>query len=205
MKKLLSTWCLLAMTVGTMMVMTGCSVGDDADSTDLPTAQPDNEAIVAESIYEGVWTVNKQVVDTARLVVSETMQVRLPERYLLSLCSFVSAEPCNTPTLIRLWTQGYSKQSQYHSFSASNTETADGQMIFNTCAFYANINGTMCRISLLSKDINANAVLQNATGQWTLVIPISAFLVRDLTTGESNMWELPNTITIYYNTKQRIG
>ena len=212
MNKLLRTCCLTVITVATMAMVTGCSAEDDADKAAMNESYS-HDGIVGEGIYEGEWTVNKKVVDTARLVVSATIQVRLPEEYLLGLCypdymdksSSLTVEPYNTPSSIQLLAQGYSEQSLYHSFASTNTQAIDGKILFNTCSFNAIINGTACRVSLLSKDNNGSAVLHNATGLWTLAIPISAFLITNLETGESTTKELPITTTIYYNTKQRIG
>lgn len=211
MNKMLRTWCLPAIVVAIMSVAAGCSVGDTADDYDS-YMESSKSYDVGKSIYEGEWTVNKQVVDTARLVVAGTIQVRLPENYLLGLCypgsndksSPVTVKPCNNAIKTGLLEQGYSEQSQYMAFTATTMQTADMQLLFNTCSFDAIVNGASCRISLLSKE-NASAVLRKASGQWTLAIPVSAFLVTDLSTGQTTTRELTATTILYYNTKQRIG
>ena len=47
---------------------------------------PQTNDVQANSVYDGVWTVDQQVVDTARLEVSTDMKIRLPEDYLTKLC-----------------------------------------------------------------------------------------------------------------------
>lgn len=216
MNKLLRIWCLLSITL-----VTGCSVGDDAYYTELRGMNEGNdyEAFMAEGTYEGEWTVNKQVVDTARLVVNKDMMlVRLPESYLLTYfyafnlpvdssgkpdhekMSEMTYVPQNTPIKILVSEQGYSEVSQYMTFKSATYSQSN----YSVCSFDAIICGEHCRISLLSKE-NATAVLQNATGQWTLGIPIDAFLVMNLDTDEQTIKELSNRVTIYYITRRRIG
>ncbi len=167
--------------------------------------------MVSQTVYEGEWTVNRQVVDTARLVVGPTLHVRLPESYLLSLCQsadksnlVAKAEPLNVPAEIQLVAQGYSEQSQYMAFASPTLLDANAELRFNTSSFSVLIDGRLHRVSLLCPD-NANAVMQTDMGQWTLGIPVSALLVTDMTTGQSVEHRLPGTVTIYYNTKRRIG
>lgn len=167
--------------------------------------------MVSQTVYEGEWTVNRQVVDTARLVVGPTLHVRLPESYLLSLCQsadksnlVAKAEPLNVPAEIQLVAQGYSEQSQYMAFAPSMLQDASAGVRFRASSFSVLIDDRLHRVSLLCQE-NANAVMQTATGQWTLGIPVSALLVTDMTTGQSVEHRLPGTVTIYYNTKRRIG
>ena len=75
----------IVLLIGIMIAMAGCSVGDTDGSADYNTEASSSNA-AGWGVYEGEWTVNKQVVDTARLVVAATMRVRLPEQYLLGLC-----------------------------------------------------------------------------------------------------------------------
>jgi hypothetical protein len=208
MNKLLKEWRIVTIVIVVMAVFASCSVGDDADSPDANMKDSYNAISKEVFLYEGEWTVNKQIVDTARLVVNEAIQIRLPESYLLSLCfnhETVTTAPSDyNPITIRLLTQGYSDQSLYLVFSSVTAQTPDNQLLFNTCSFEASVNGTPYSISLLSKE-NASAIYRNGTGQWTLAIPVSAFLITDLSTGTSDTRELPVTTMIYYNTKQRIN
>lgn len=229
MKRIGRKWWLQALAVAIISLTVACSV-DDADVYD---AVPSHNSVVATTgIYEGEWTVNKQVVDTARLVVTDNViQVRLPEKYLVStyllpfynsvffgnigdkngkggvnegvpIGGVVSYEFHDTPVTAQVSAQGYSEQSQYMSFMSSTM--LDGSLLtrFNAFSFEMAVNSMPFHIDLLSREY-ATAVIQNATGQWTLGIPIDGFLVKDLTTGESMVHEVSGTI-IYYNTKRRI-
>jgi len=187
-----------AIVVGT----TCCSV----NGTDDASAQSDAETLTP-AIYEGEWTVNKQVVDTARLVVGTPVRVRLPEEYLLSLCATTDDnaifEPQSVATEIWLYEQGYSEQSQYLTFSSEALQSSNAALRFNVCSFVADVNGKPHRFGLLCQD-NANAVIQKITGQWTLGIPLCAFLITDMATGQSDVYELPATVNLFYSTKQRV-
>ena len=158
-----------------------------------------------KGIYDGEWTVNRQVVDTARLVVSGPLRIRLPERYLLGLCfdDPSGAKSSNTPIVILTQAQGYSELSSYNSFYSSAKNDGPINMRFNTCYFDATIGGDTCRVALMSAE-NATAVWQKDTDQWTLAIPIDVFVVFNLTTGQNTEKTLASTQTLYYHTKKRI-
>lgn len=208
MNKKIMKMLLPSLLVCVISMMAGCSVNDE-EYVDLRPRISDD--IVYNSIYEGEWSVNRQVVDTARMVVKESgeIQVRLPERYLLSLCftdnTDMAIETSNLASLIEVHEQGYSETSQYMSVGSQTTQTNEAETFFVNCTFMATIDRKPFYISLLSKE-NATAVIQNTTGQWTLGIPIDCFFITNLvlSTHESKFVELPHTITIYYNTKRRI-
>ena len=197
--------------MATVLITTaGCSKGDENAYADA-NPQHTNNLNVGKSIYEGEWSVNKQVVDTARMVVSGSVSVRLPESYLLGLLQtdglnsgLDKAEPTNKPTKIRLTEQGYSDKSVYMAFDVYKTDSYSFQQLYCSCSFEAVINGTTCTISLLSKEY-ASAVFQQDAVQWTLAVPVNVLSITDRGTGE--YWEvtLPVSITLYYNTKTRIG
>ncbi len=189
------------------LMVTACAVGGD----DTYAAEKGSDAPVSQAVYEGEWTVNRQVVDTARLVVGPTLHVRLPESYLMGLCTSVDksgmtalAEPLGVAAEIRLVPQGYSEQSQYMAFASPTLLDANAELRFNTSSFSILIDGRLHRVSLLCPD-NANAVMQTDMRQWTLGITVSALLVTDTATGQSVEHKLPVAVTIYYNTKRRIG
>lgn len=224
MKRNVRNWWRAALLTVAMTALTmSCSV-DDADSR--PVMQSDAN-YSGSAIYDGEWTVNKQMVDTARLVVGadggfdvvQAMRVRLPERYLLSTyivplyaqaygykVDDVRFELANQPVNIGMETLGYSEQSKYMSFGSAPMQDADDKYVFLSCSFTAAINGTSYHVSLLAKE-KATAVMQYGTGQWTLAIPISGFLLADTTasTQAQLTLQLPVTFYLYYNTKTRIG
>ena len=166
---------------------------------------------VTFGIFEGEWTVNKQIVDTARLVMraNREIQVRLPESYLIGLyyteyTDKNNIEPGNKTTTIELTQQGYSTNSKYLTFSSETLQAEDARRFFVNCSFMVTINNEPFLVNLLSYE-NATAVMQTTTGQWTLGIPIDAFLIKNLTTGKSMERKLSIPATLYYNTKRRIG
>ena len=207
MKKFLSS-----LMVGMMVMMVGCSVNDDDVYVDLRNRLDDSMNSVA--VYDGEWTVNRQVVDTALLRVSEggnlEIRVRLPEHYLLGLCfpdggwdaDAEEVEPAGVPSQITAYVQGYSEQTQYLSFASTNQKSGS-LLLFSTCSMEAVINGSRCLVYLISRE-NAGAILQG-TGLWTLAIPVDYIVVVDETTGQNTTHELPATVTLYYNAKRRIG
>ena len=220
MKRIVRKWWLRALAAVMIPLTVACSVGDEDGYEAAPSF---DNAVATTGIYEGEWTVNKQVVDTARLVVADNViRIRLPEKYLVSTYRLVDVvypygapgdkgdkgdivgyELHNAPITVQVSAQGYSEQSQYMSFTSGTMQ--DGGLLtrFNTCSFEITLNDTPFRIGLLSREY-ATAVLQNATGQWTLGVPIDGFLIKNLTTGESKVHEISST-TIYYNTKRKIG
>ncbi len=181
--------------------LTSCST-DEAYSMDEAPLKHD---VIARVAYDGEWTVNSQVVDTARLVViDENMRIRLPESYLLGLCSSSASEatPTNAPIVIQTVMQGYSKLSNYNSFASEAKNDANNGMRFSTCSFMATIGGESCKVSIVSAE-NATAVWQKDTDQWTLAIPIDAIIVDHAATGQLTEHTLASTITLYYHTKKR--
>lgn len=200
-----------ALLAAVLITTAGCSKGDENAYADA-NPQHTNNLNVGKSIYEGEWSVNKQVVDTARMELNANgeIQLRLPESYLLGLC-FPEAtnevvKPSNVPSLVKVYQQGFSDTSQYMSLDPEMTQNANAERIFVNCSFLASVGRTPYSIHLLSKEL-ATAIIQNATGQWTLSIPIDGFVLTNLylsSTDESETVELPHTVTIYYNTKRRI-
>ena len=189
-------------------MMAGCSVNDE-EYVDLRPRIADSEVFY---IYDGEWSVNKQVVDTARMELNANgeIQLRLPESYLLGLCfpepTNEVVKPSNVPSLVKVYQQGFSETSQYMSLDYEMTQNDNAERIFVSCSFLASVGRTPYSIRLLSKEL-ATAIIQNATGQWTLSIPIDGFVLTNLylsSTDKSETVELPHTVTIYYNTKRRI-
>ena len=189
-------------------MMVGCHVNDE-EYVDLRPRIADDSEIIYN--FDGEWSVNRQVVDTARMELRENgkIEVRLPEHYLLSLCfpdkTDMAIETSNSASLIEVHEQGYSETSQYMSIGSDMTQTNEAETFFINSSFMAAIDRTPYSIQLLSREY-ATAVIQNTTGQWTLSIPIDGFLLTNLflSSRETELVELPQTVTIYYNTKRRI-
>ena len=193
-----------------LALLTACSV-EDADSN--AENMYSNDSVVPQALYDGEWTVNKQVVDTARLEVNGVLKVRLPEDYLTRLCfaelSSVTSGKAEQmamlkgqPAVIHFTDQGYTTTTSFANIGVAES-SLNGVVMFSHASFTVALNGVDYRMELLSKE-PGTAVYRNDTGLWTIAIPVSAFLVTNLNTQEESEHQLPSAVTIYYNAKKRI-
>lgn len=203
----------------TACLLTACSVGDDKLDKQLSV----NDMVVGAygAVFDGEWTVNKQVVDTARLEVLDVLKVRLPEEYLVACCypdkgesgtqPNSSVEYEGQPAMIPYINQGYTSNVTFAYLSADKSGTngmdsndgANGIGLFNSASFTVTIDGVEYYIALLSEEMGT-ALYINDTGLWTIGIPISSFHIVNKETNERKVHTLPTPITIYYNAKKRI-
>lgn len=188
---------------GLMALLTACSVGD-AESVV-------KQNIVAESVqhalYDGEWTVNKQVVDTARLEVTEALKLRLPEDYLVTLCfpdkSGASAPKSKgQPVVIQYRNQGYSTTATFSDF-VTTEKNFGGWVNFCQASFTVAIDDVDYRVDLLC-DVTGSAIYRHDTGLWTISIPVGSFLVTNMETQQEEVHTLHTSLTIYYNATKRI-
>lgn len=193
-----------------LALLTACSVEDDDSNAEYMYG---NDSVVPQALYDGEWTVNKQVVDTARLEVNGVLKVRLPEDYLTRLCfaelSSVTSGKAETmtvlkgqPAVIHFTDQGYTTTTSFANIGVAES-SLNGVVMFSHASFTVALNGVDYRMELLSKE-PGTAVYRNDTGLWTIAIPVSAFLVTNLNTQEESEHQLPSAVTIYYNAKKRI-
>lgn len=193
-----------------LALLTACSVEDDDSNAEYMYG---NDSVVPQALYDGEWTVNKQVVDTARLEVNGVLKVRLPEDYLTRLCfaelSSVTSEKAETmtvlkgqPAVIHFTDQGYTTTTSFANIGVAES-SLNGVVMFSHASFTVALNGVDYRMELLSKE-PGTAVYRNDTGLWTIAIPVGAFLVTNLNTQEESEHQLPSAVTIYYNAKKRI-
>ena len=100
------SWLPRVLTATIVLSVTCCALNEPIDD-----AFYDGPVSFDRAVYEGEWTVNKQVVDTACLVVGSPMRVRLPEAYLLSLYTpalgDAVVQPQGVATELWLNEQGY--------------------------------------------------------------------------------------------------
>ena len=167
------------------------------------------------TIYDGEWTLDKQVVDTARLEVSFDrlkFKVRLPEELLASLCfeedqflndtsKDLKLECIGKPAEIVARDQGYTDNAAYLSFN-STAEKYDGIVLYNLASFTIAIENISYCIHLLSKE-NGNAVFNEDTGLWTIAITIDSFLVTHQNKETLFERSLPAPVTLIYNAKKK--
>ena len=199
MKRIVLLSCLIAL-------LTACTV-DDAESYD---AQPSMFKDVQYAVFDGEWTVNKQVVDTARLEESDILRLRLPEEYLALYCfeeEMVSAEYHlfeykGKPVEIRFKNQGYSTTATFSDLvPAENSYSGWGN--FCQATFTMAIDGVEYSVNLLS-DVTGSVIYKHDTGLWTISIPISSFLVTNMETQQQEVRTPHTQLTIYYNATKRI-
>lgn len=186
-------------------LLAGCKDMDDYDYS--PGMGQNDVAILPPGVFDGEWTVNRQVVDTARLTVDSRLRVRLPEAYLTELCFPGEAPEAivgNEPQSYTVHQQGYSEQSQFMTLEAPTMTQADGQKVFYLpCHFRTFVGGQGYSVSILSRE-NGLAVYSNETQLWTIGIPVNGFQVKSDEATEPDIVWLPQTVSLYYNAKARI-
>ena len=198
-----------------MLMLSACTV-EDEEKSDVRSNIQATEAIGVS--YNGEWTVDKQVVDTARLKMTDVLTVRLPEAYLVSLCfsglteeygtdkatlsTGTAIEPMGQPIKIVVRDQGYTNDAVFSDFT-NTAEKYDSTTLYRSAYFVVNVNGDKYLVELLSTE-NGNAVYRADTMGWTIAIPIDRFRITNVKTLEERVKRLANPITLYYNTKERI-
>lgn len=207
MKKIKSKFGLMALLVACML--TACSEGNDESMADM---QMNNaKADVQSAVFEGEWTIDKEVVDTARLEVSSVLKLRLPEEYLMWSCfekEMLSSiwpghfELKGLPVMLMLRSQGYTSETNFSSIVTS-AEDDNGMMLNYPVCFFVDIDGISHRVDVLS-DEQATAVYRNGNGMWTLGIPVSSYHIVNLETLEEGQRTPHLPFTLYYNTTKRI-
>ena len=201
----------MAIMAAGMLMLSACKDADSGVYDDVRSPISEAESYSKSESFTGVWTVDKQVVDTARLEVTEVLRVRLPEAYLTSLCfnsgtDKASApdaiEPMGIAAKIEIRNQGYTNEAIFSDFTAS-AEKHDSTTLYRSAYFVVNINGDNYVVELLSTE-NGSAVYREDTMGWTIAIPIDRFRITNVKTLEERVKRLDNPITLYYNTKERI-
>ena len=205
-----NSWLTAIMAAG-MLILTACST-DEADAG----AQYMDNVPHENAVYDGEWTIDKQVIDTARLEVLPTgLRLRLPESYLTVLCFDKEAlssawpfqyecmaQPMAQPVVIPFRDQGYTNNAKYATMTTTE-KSFDGMTIYSPASFSITVNSASYRVALLSNE-PANAVYRNDNGLWTIGIPIERFLVTNTATNEEQVRTPHNPFTLYYNAKERI-
>ena len=188
-----------------LLLTAACTNDSDMVSYSLPHFNANSDAA---GIYDGEWTVNKQVVDTARLEIGNSLKLRLPEDYLTRLCfpdksGAESPQPQGKSIEVYLSTQGYSEQMELYNFFYAIFDKKNGKRFYSIGYYYATITDVDYRIDLLSNDYG-NAIFRLDTQLWTIAIPIRGFFIANTITNEEREQPLSQPITIYYNAKTRI-
>lgn len=202
MKRTISGKWLTALVIVGVLGLTACTTGNNEVYYQM------SDAKTVQASFNGEWTVNRQVVDTARLEVGPTLRVRLPEAYLLNLCTTAQSgvlsqmEPTGLPVEIATTSQGYTAEANFSSFGTV-TEHYGSVVYYKPVSFTAVADGALHRIDILSTE-KGNAVRTTDSGAWTIGISIGGLAVTNLYTQEQSIRQLPAPITLYYNTTERI-
>ena len=206
MKTTFKTFCIMLLLA--TCSLTACST-DDADSMS-------GDALWAiegkHAVYDGEWTADKHVLDTARLEVNGVLKVRLPEMYLGVACFereyFSSMTPASVrysghPVMLLFTAQGYTEQASFNLLSSYSKTYTDQKQHYNIASFVVIVNGVEQRVDVLT-DEPGNAVYRNDTGLWTIGFTVTAFCVTNMLTGDIEMRIPHKPLELYYNATRRI-
>jgi len=190
---------MMALLVTVALTLTACSI-DGKDDVYMDVA-PQNEA--RGIIYDGEWTVDRQLVDMAQMEVSYSLlTLKLPEAYLAGLCFGEASDPmacAGQPIRIPFAEQGYSDNAAFYSFTMG-TMNYLGETMSCTGYFSVKIGNVDYDVDLFSNE-NGSVVHRIDTGHWTVAVPITHFLVMNQITQEQKVHKLSSAVTLYYNTK----
>lgn len=187
-----------------LLMMVACSTdfGDSMLPQDDDKAAP--KASSEQATYEGEWTCDKQVIDTARLEVTNVLRLRLPEEYLRNLCfpTQSSYTLMGQPAELAHQQQGYTDWTQFYAL-VMPTMREDGKILYHPAAFSLKTADADYRVELWSKE-GGNAIYRMDTNLWTICISVDRFTVINQTTQQQRNQDLPETVTLYYTAKRRI-
>ena len=173
-----------------------------------------------QTVYEGEWLIDKQVVDTARLHKDGTnLSVRLPEVALFHRAFHLSMNP-DLP--IRIDCHHDIQQIIFSVFGSSETTFyADFKSVWNayqdiriksgwhesweypaigSYSMGVRYQDVDYRIDFLGRNTGV-AMLDISTKLWTLAIPIDKIVITNYQTGDQETESLPETLTLVYNCK----
>lgn len=157
-------------------------------------------------IYDGEWTVDKQVADTARLSIRNDLaavMLEFPVIYLSNL--FFQNEDSLIVTQwylypLNLTEQAFSEIGNYHVIIPADRF---GESEYIIGGFQVTKNRITKEVMLITNEMG-NGIYRLDTGLWTISFTISSYYITNGATGESSLNPLPEPITLYYNAKKRI-
>lgn len=157
-------------------------------------------------IYDGEWTVDKQVADTARLSIRSDLaavMLEFPVIYLSNL--FFQNEDSLIVTQwylypLNLTEQAFSEIGNYHIIIPADRF---GESEYIIGGFQVTKNHITKEVMLITNEMG-NGIYRLDTGLWTISFTISSYYISNGATGESSLNPLPEPITLYYNAKKRI-
>lgn len=132
------------LTLLTAGVLTACSVGDDERPEADQQHYFSDKSDLQSAVYDGVWTIDKQEVDTARLKVTDVFKVRLPEQRLAAYCfeeelgsgdKVPDQLTCSgQPVVMPFVNQGQTESAMYNSITPMGTSN-NGKLFFYPLSF----------------------------------------------------------------------
>lgn len=188
-------------------MLTACTVNDAEGVKDLGSYLD----VQYYDVYEGEWTINKELVDTARLEVTDVLKIRLPEAYLGASCfekEYVSSmKPFHIvykgqPVVIPFKDQGYTNNATFNSISSAE-KSYNGTTLYHHASFTVTIDGVNHRVELLSEE-PGSAIYRNDSGLWTIGFTVNKFCVKNMETYEEEVRTPNKPIVLYYNATKRI-
>ena len=189
-----------------VMAMTLLTVSCSQEEDQIRDLQAQIDGTKKFMIYDGEWTVDKQVADTARLSIRSDLaavMLEFPVIYLSNL--FFQNEDSLIVTQwylypLNLTEQAFSEIGNYHIIIPADRF---GESEYIIGGFQVTKNHITKEVMLITNEMG-NGIYRLDTGLWTISFTISSYYISNGATGESSLNPLPEPITLYYNAKKRI-
>ena len=189
-----------------VMAMTLLTVSCSQEEDQIKDLQAQIDKTKKFMIYDGEWTVDKQVADTARLSIRNDLaavMLEFPVIYLSNL--FFQNEDSLIVTQwylypLNLTEQAFSEIGNYHIIIPADRF---GESEYIIGGFQVTKNRITKEVMLITNEMG-NGIYRLDTGLWTISFTISSYYITNGATGESSLHPLPEPITLYYNAKKRI-
>ena len=189
-----------------VMAMTLLTVSCSQEEDQIRDLQAQIDKTKKFMIYDGEWTVDKQVADTARLSIRNDLaavMLEFPVIYLSNL--FFQNEDSLIVTQwylypLNLTEQAFSEIGNYHIIIPADRF---GESEYIIGGFQVTKNHITKEVMLITNEMG-NGIYRLDTGLWTISFTISSYYITNGATGESSLNPLPEPITLYYNAKKRI-
>ena len=189
-----------------VMTMTLLTVSCSQEEDQIRDLQAQIDKTEKFMIYDGEWTVDKQVVETAHLSIRNDLAVAFlayPVTYLKNLFfqnedSLIVTQWFHYP--LNISEQAFSEIAKYESFIPADRL---GESEYIIGGFEVTKNRITKHVTLITNELG-NGLYRLDTGLWTISFSISSYYITNGATGESSLYPLPEPITLYYNAKKRI-
>lgn len=202
------------------LLLASCVIDESDKSVEGDPSQSLADMMGASGNYEGEWVLNGRMAAGAPLhVQGQVFEVVLPGEALadyvatLGLDGGLLPDPASVP--YSLWgteqrmtfrLEGNSATTVYVSFTEiDNTFSESGNLqVPGNVSFGISAGGQDYRVDLIG-DRACTAMLDRATGLWSVGIPVDRVAITGQQSGKRQVKELPQTVMLVYNAKKRIG